>query len=170
VLVQSNFGNRRHLTVDGVPVGHCIGYATTDSPQRRDDGEPPEESKGSIVMVLATDAPLIGAQLNRLARRAGIGLSRVGGFGNNRSGDFTVAFSTANKLPLRQQGLIEGLSMLANEEMNPLFPAAAEAAEEAIVNSLTMARTMTGVRGTTVHELPLDELVRVMKNHARGQQ
>jgi D-aminopeptidase len=167
VLVQSNFGNRRHFTVDGVPVGRHIGYDTTDSPQRRDITEMPEESKGSIVMVLATDAPLIGAQLNRLARRAGIGLARVGGFGNNRSGDFTVAFSTANKLPLQQHGVIGGLAMLGNEDLNPLFVAAAEAAEEAIVNSLTMACTTTGVHGTTVHALPLEVLQRVMREHGR---
>lgn len=168
VLVQSNFGNRRHFTVDGVPVGRHIGYDLVDSPQRRDILEAPEESRGSIVMVLATDAPLVGAQLNRLARRAGIGLGRVGGFGNNRSGDFTVAFSTANRLPLAQHGVIDGLSMLANEDLNPLFVAAAEAAEEAIVNSLTTAATMTGVRGTTVHELPLDLLQQVMRASRAG--
>lgn len=169
VLVQSNFGNRRHFTVDGIPVGRFISYDTTDSPQRRDITEAPEETKGSIVMVVATDAPLISSQLNRIARRAGIGLSRVGGFGNNRSGDFTVAFSTANRMPLQQHGVFTGLSMLGNEDLNPLFVAAAEAAEEAIVNSLTMAHTMTGVRGTTVHELPLDVLQRIMAEHGRTQ-
>lgn len=163
VLVQSNFGNRRHLTVDGVPVGRHLGYDVVDSPQRRDVLEVPAESQGSIVIVVATDAPLIGAQLNRLARRAGIGLGRVGGYGNNRSGDFTVAFSTANRLPLRQHGVTEGLAMLGNEDLNPLFPAVAEAAEEAIVNSLTMAGTMTGVRGTTVHALPLDRLQQLVR-------
>ena len=167
VLVQSNFGNRRHFTVDGVPIGRYIGYDIVDSPQKRDLVEEPQESKGSIVMVLATDAPLIGAQLNRLARRAGIGLSRVGGFGNNRSGDFTVAVSTANRIPLRQHGITSGLSMLGNEDLNPLFVAAAEAAEEAIVNSLTMASTMVGVNGTTVHALPLNLLQELMLEHAR---
>ena len=168
VLVQSNFGNRRHLTVDGVPVGRHIGYDITDSPQRRDDKV--EESKGSIVIVVATDAPLLPPQLNRLARRAGIGLARVGGFGNNRSGDFTLAFSTGNALPFGQHGVVSGLAMLGNEDMNPLFPAAAEAAEEAIVNSLTMAPTTTGVRNTTVHALPLDRLLAVMTQYGRGAQ
>jgi D-aminopeptidase len=167
VLVQSNFGNRRHLTIDGVPVGRSIGYDITDSPQRRDINDAPEETKGSIVMVVATDAPLIGSQLNRIARRAGIGLSRVGGFGNNRSGDFTVAFSTANRMPLQQHGIFTGLAMLGNEDLNPLFVAAAEASEEAIVNSLTMGHTMTGVRRTTVHELPLDVLQRIMADHGK---
>ncbi|TDP60430.1 P1 family peptidase [Roseateles toxinivorans] len=162
VLVQSNFGNRRHLTVDGVPVGRELGYDVTPSPQRRDDGEA-NETKGSIVIVVATDAPLLPPQLNRLARRANAGLSRVGGFGNNRSGDFALAFSTANVLPFEQTGIVQGLTMLAGEDMNPLLPAAAEAAEEAIVNSMTMAATMSGVRGTTVHELPLRKLQALMQ-------
>ena len=164
VLVQSNFGNRRHLTVDGVPVGRELGYDVTPSPQRRDDGLV-DETKGSIVIVVATDAPLLPPQLNRLARRANAGLSRVGGFGNNRSGDFALAFSTANVLPFHQVGLVRGLNMLGGEDMNALLPAAAEAAEEAILNSLTTAGTMTGVRGTTVHELPLDRLQALMRRH-----
>jgi D-aminopeptidase len=170
VLVQSNFGNRRHLTVDGVPVGRELGYDVTPSPQRRDDDSAEDsahETKGSIVIVVATDAPLLPPQLNRLARRANVGLSRVGGFGNNRSGDFALAFSTANALPFEQTGVVQGLSMLAGEDMNALLPAAAEAAEEAILNSLTMAATMTGVRGTTVHELPLRKLQELMQRHGR---
>ena len=166
VLVQSNFGNRRHLTIDGVPIGPYLGYDVVDSPQRRDEVEP-RESGGSIVIVVATDAPLLPSQLNRLARRAGIGLGRVGGFGNNRSGDFTISFSTANVLPFEQHGVVDGLRMLGNEDMNPLFPAAAEATEEAVVNALTMANTMTGYRGNTVHALPLDRLVEIMANGSR---
>ncbi len=167
VLVQSNFGNRRHLTVDGVPVGRELGYDVTASPQRRDD-DAVNETKGSIVIVVATDAPLLPPQLNRLARRANAGLSRVGGYGNNRSGDFALAFSTANVLPYHQVGLVQGLTMLGGEDMNPLLPAAAEAAEEAILNSLTMAHTMTGVNGTTVHELPLERLQALMRRHGTG--
>lgn len=167
VLVQSNFGNRRHLTVDGVPVGRDLGYNVTPSPLQRDAGKV-DETKGSIVIVLATDAPLLPPQLNRLARRANAGLSRVGGYGNNRSGDFALAFSTANMLPFHQVGLVHGLTMLGGEDMNPLLPAAAEAAEEAIVNSLTMASTMTGVRGTTVHQLPLDRLQGLMRHRRAG--
>ncbi len=176
VLVQSNFGNRRHLTVDGVPVGRELGYNVTPSPQRRDDpsdydngsdSDSADETKGSIIIVVATDAPLLPPQLNRLARRANAGLARVGGFGNNRSGDFALAFSTANVLPFEQTGVVQDLSMLGGEDMNPLLPAAAEAAEEAILNSLTMAATMTGVRGTTVHELPLQKLQALMQRHGR---
>jgi D-aminopeptidase len=124
-----------------------------------------DETKGSIVIVVATDAPLLPPQLNRLARRANAGLSRVGGYGNNRSGDFALAFSTANVLPFHQVGMVRGLNMLGCEDMNALLPAAAEAAEEAILNSLTTAGTMTGVRGTTVHELPLDRLQALMRRH-----
>jgi len=171
VLVQSNFGNRKHLTVDGVPVGRHLGYDIIDSPQRRDEEDrvETEGDKGSIIIVVATDAPLLPPQCSRLARRAGIGLSRVGGFGSNRSGDFTIAFSTANRLPFGQTGVTRGLAMLGPEDSNPLFPAAAEACEEAIVNALTSAETMTGVGGTTVHALPLDHLVDVMTRYGRGQ-
>ena len=161
-LVQSNYGNRRDLTIDGVPVGRHIGYDLCDSPQRRDEG--------SIVIVVATDAPLLPPQCKRLAQRAGIGLGRVGGFGSNRSGDFIVAFSTANRLPFVETKVVEGLRMLPNESMNPLFRAAAEAVEEAIVNSMTMAETTTGKDGTTVNALPLDRLVEVMTRYGRGPQ
>lgn len=166
VLVQANFGNRHHLTVDGVPVGRHLGYEVVDSPLRR--GDEAEESQGSIVIVVATDAPLLPPQLNRLARRAGIGLTRVGGYGNNRSGDFTLAFSIGNVLPFGKQGLVQGIRMLANEEMNSLSPAAAEATEEAILNSMTGADAMRGVRGTTVHALPLPALLDIMARYGRG--
>jgi D-aminopeptidase len=167
VLVQSNFGNRGHLTIDGVPVGRHIGYDVVDSPQRRDDGAV-EESKGSIIIVVATDAPLLPPQCTRLARRAGIGLSRVGGYGANRSGDFTIAFSTANRLPFGQTGVVRGISMVGPEDTNALFAATAEACEEAIVNALTTASSMTGARGVTVHALPLELLVDIMSRYGRG--
>lgn len=159
VLVQSNYGNRSELTVDGVPVGRHIGYDVVDSPQRRE--------QGSIVIVTATDAPLLPPQCRRLAHRATIGLSRVGGFGSNRSGDFSLAFSTANRVPFNEQTIVDGLRMLPNEWMNPFFRAVAEACEEAIVNSLTMAETTTGVAGTTVHAIPLDLLREIMDRYGR---
>jgi D-aminopeptidase len=159
-LIQSNYGNRKDLTIDGVPVGRHIGYDITESPQRRDEG--------SIVIIVATDAPLLPPQCRRLARRAGIGLGRVGGFGSNRSGDFIIAFSTANRLPFQETGIVEGLKMYPNEDMNDLFRAVAEAVEEAIVNSMTAAETMQGKAGTIVHALPLDRLVEVMALYGRG--
>lgn len=167
VLVQSNFGNRSHLTIDGVPVGRQLPYALVDSPQRR-DGAPGPDTQGSVVVVVATDAPLLPPQLNRLAHRASIGLARVGGMGNNRSGDFILAFSTANVLPFSQHGVTGGLRMLGPEDMNPLAPAAAEATEEAIVNALTCARTTSGVGGRTVHELPLPQLQAIMRAAGRA--
>ncbi|MFN9161920.1 MAG: P1 family peptidase [Alphaproteobacteria bacterium] len=160
VLVQSNYGNRSELTIDGVPVGRHIGYDIVDSPQRRE--------QGSIVIVTATDAPLLPPQCKRLAHRATIGLGRVGGFGSNRSGDFSLAFSTANRLPFHEQEIVSGLQMMPNEWLNPFFRAASEACEEAIVNSLTMAQTTTGVGGTTVHAIPLDLLQEIMTRHNRN--
>ncbi len=160
VLVQSNFGNRSQLSIDGVPIGRKIGYDLVDSPMRRD--EKPSSEGGSIVIVVATDAPLTPSQCNRLAHRAGIGLGRVGGFGNNRSGDFIISFSTGNRIPFQQDKMVEGLCMLPNEDMNPLFPAVAEATEEAIINSMTMADTMTGRDGNIVHAIPLDLLSNFM--------
>ena len=159
VLVQSNYGNRSELTIDGVPVGRHIGYDVVDSPQRRE--------QGSIVIVTATDAPLLPPQCKRLAHRATIGLSRVGGFGSNRSGDFSIAFSTGNRLPFHEQDVVTGLKMLPNEWLNPFFRAAAEACEEAIVNSLTMAETTTGAGGTTVHAIPLNLLSEIMARYGR---
>jgi D-aminopeptidase len=160
VLVQSNYGVRSELCIDGVPVGRHIGYDLVESPQRRE--------QGSIVIITATDAPLLPPQLKRLAQRACIGLSRIGGFGSNRSGDFSLAFSTANRLPFHERAIIGGLSMLPNEAMNPLFRAAAEACEEAIANSLTKAETMTGQDNLTAHALPLDLLVEIMGRYGRG--
>jgi len=120
------------------------------------------------VIVLATDAPLLPPQCARLARRGGIGLGRVGGFGSNRSGDFIIAFSTGNRVPFNDVAIAEGLRMLPNEAMNPLFRAASEAVEEAIINSMTTSDSMTGVDGTTVHALPNDKLVEVMQRYGRG--
>jgi len=159
-LVQSNYGNRRDLTVDGVPVGRHIGYDVVDSPQRRDEG--------SIVIVVATDAPLLPPQCRRLAQRSGIGLGRVGGFGSNRSGDFILAFSTANRLPFHEAAIVDGLRMFPNEDLNPFFRAAAEAVEEAIINSMTMAEEMVGANGTIVRALPTELLVEIMQRYGRG--
>lgn len=160
VLVQSNFGVRSELTVDGVPVGRHLEREAVDADARGD--------KGSIVIIAATDAPLMSAQCRRLAKRACIGLARVGGFGANRSGDFALAFSTANRLPFGDKRVVEGLRMLPNEAMNPLFRAAAEATEEAIVNSMIAAETMAGVGGTTVRALPHDRLIEIMARYGRG--
>ena len=157
VLVQANYGTRRQLTIGGVPVGRLIPTSEIPAPQPTDTG-----TGGSIIIIVATDAPLIPPQLTRLAQRATVGLARLGGLGHNGSGDLFLAFSTAQALPVPPgsggRSLIEGLSMVPNEVINPLFAATADATEEAIVNALCAAETMTGLGGATAHALPLDRV------------
>ena len=146
-LVQSNYGDRADLRLDGFPLGRLLGYDRVPSPF-------PEEraSGGSIIVVVATDAPLIPTQCARLARRATIGLARAGGVGHNGSGDLFLAFATGNHLPAGEKR--RRLVMLDHDQMNPLFAATAEAVEEAILNALCAAETMTGHLGRTAHALP----------------
>jgi len=157
-LVQSNYGDRALLRVDGVPVGREIGPDHTPVPW------PEPRKSGSIIVVLATDAPLLSDQCKRLARRATIGLARVGGTGHNTSGDIFLAFATGNHVPAEDRALLQ-VEMLPHHLLNPLLDAAAEAVEEAILNALTAAETMTGFQGHTAHALPLDELKRVMAKY-----
>ncbi len=160
-LVQANHGDRADLRVDGVPVGQAIDPAFTPLPQRG-----PQEAGSSIVVILATDAPLLPFQNQRLARRAAIGLGRTGSYGHNWSGDIFLAFSTGNHLTPRSEAPYT-VSMVPLEHMDPLFLAAAEAVEEAIVNALCAAETMTGRAGRVCHALPLDEFQRVMRRAKR---
>lgn len=160
VLVQTNYGSRHLLRVDGVPVGREIGYELIPHPWL----EPPKGS--SIIVIVATDAPLLSMQCERLARRATVGLARVGGIGDNGSGDLFLAFATGNHLQRRGAELLE-LKMLPHDQLGLLFEAVAEAVEEAILNALTAAETMTGWQGRTVYALPLDELQRVMGKGAQ---
>jgi D-aminopeptidase len=153
VLVQANYGLRRDLRIDGVPVGRIIG----DSVPRPAD----KDGEGSIIVVIATDAPLIPVQCRRLAQRATVGLARVGGTGRDGSGDIFLAFSTGNHLPSRPHGLYT-IDMLAHEDLNPLFEAAADATEESILNALSGAETMTGYRDRTVYALPLDRVAEIL--------
>ena len=124
---------------------------------------PPQTTEGSIIVVLATDAPLIPLQCQRLARRATTGLSWVGGIGANGSGDIFIAFSTGNHIG--QNDRISSVNMLAPDAMTSLFQAAAEATEEAILNAMCMAETMSGRDGRTIHALPLDLLQEVMRRY-----
>jgi D-aminopeptidase len=121
----------------------------------------PRHDSGSIIAILATDAPLLPGQCARLARRATVGLARVGGIGHNGSGDVFLAFATGNALAAEARAPRE-VRMLPNEHMDPLFEGAAEAVEEAILNALTAAETMTGFEQHRAHALPLDELRHVM--------
>ena len=154
-LVQANYGHRRLLRVDGVPVGEAIDHARVPSAW----GAPRHE--GSIIAVLATDAPLLPGQCARLARRATVGLARVGGVGHNGSGDVFLALATGNALPAGADGPVD-VRMLPNDQMDPLIEGAAEAVEESILNALTAAETMTGYQGHTAHAIPLDELRQLM--------
>ncbi len=158
-LVQANYGERALLRVDGVPVGREI--PTTEIPSCRDT---PAEA-GSIIVVLATNAPLLPIQCQRLARRATTGLAWVGGIGGNGSGDIFLAFSTANRI--QADATTNPIHMLAPHHMTPLFEAAAEATEEAILNAMTAAETMTGQHHRTSHALPLDRLQTIMRKHGR---
>jgi D-aminopeptidase len=159
VLVQSNYGRRDLLQIAGVPVGREI----TDLMPR--DGKP-SGGEGSIIVVLATDAPLLPHQLKRLVKRTALGIGIAGGRGENSSGDIFIAFSTANPENGRTEGIAR-LEMLPNERIDPLFRAAVEATEEAIVNALVAAETMTGLNGNTLHALPHDRLREVLRRYNR---
>lgn len=158
-LVLSNFGWREHLTIAGVPVGRELAA-------RQKEAAPPGDG-GSIVTVLATDAPLSSRQLGRLARRSFLGLARVGSFSSNGSGDITIAFSTSSRVPYPApaEPLVE--SRIHDEQLNPLFLAAVEATEEAIVDSLFTATTVVGRDGNTAPELPISSVVEILGRHGR---
>jgi D-aminopeptidase len=147
-LVQSNFGGI--LTIDGVRVGEKLG--------RYDFQEDLAASAGSCMIVLATDAPLSSRSLERLARRAVLGLARTGSYMSNGSGDFVIAFSTANQVPHTPPRPVRTTGELENDAVSPLFLAAVESVEEAVYNSLTRATTVTGHRGAKGEALPIDRL------------
>jgi D-aminopeptidase len=150
-LVQSNFGGI--LTIDGVRVGEKLGKYDF-----REDLAGPAASGGSCMIVLATDAPLSSRNLERLARRAVLGLARTGSYIANGSGDFVIAFSTANLVPYESGRPVRAVDELENDAVSPLFLAAVESVEEAVYNSLTRATSVTGHRGAKVEALPLDRL------------
>ena len=157
VLVQANYGGRTTLTIAGVPVGREI---TDLRPARGSQGD------GSIIVVVATDAPLLPQQLKRLARRVPLGIARVGGIGTNGSGDIFIAFSTANPGADVGRDVVQ-VEMLPNRSMNPLIQATVQAVEEAIVNALVAGETITGINGNTVYGLPHDRLRDVLRKYNR---
>jgi D-aminopeptidase len=162
VLVQCNCGTRNQLMVAGVPVGREI----PETNQHSAILAPRETEVGSIIIVVATDAPLLPHQLKRLARRATMGLARTGSTSGNSSGDIFMAFSTANANAGKPTGIAD-LKMLSNNEMNDLFTASAEATEEAIINAMVGAETMTGANHQTVAALPHDGLREALKKYNR---
>ena len=184
VLVQCNYGVRRDLRIAGVPVGEEIpdlaGCVANRDPTvrpraRRCDDTPQTGSSdddagarelGSIIVVVATDAPLLPHQLERVVKRVALGVGRNGGYGGNGSGDIFVAFSTANAGAASDTGVAK-VSMIPNPRMNPLFYATVQATEEAIVNALLGAETMTGADDYRVYALPVDRLRAIMKKYGR---
>jgi D-aminopeptidase len=162
VLVQANFGRRNQLRIAGVPVGTEI----TEGMRSSSPAGPMSEDVGSIIIVVATDAPLIAHQLKRIARRAALGVARTGSTSGDGSGDIFVAFSTANPEAAKTTGTVQ-LTMLPNDRMNPVFEATVQATEEAIVNALVAAETMTGADGHKVIALPHDRLREVLKKYNR---
>jgi D-aminopeptidase len=162
VLVQCNCGLRNQLTIAGVPVGREIPGNKVWSSLR----PPGNQEKGSIIIVVATDAPLLPHQLKRLARRASLGLARTGSVSGNGSGDIFIAFSTANSGAWKPTGL-RHLEMVPNDQMDPLFTATVEATEEAIVNALVAAQTMTGADNHTVEALPGAKLRQILTKYNR---
>lgn len=159
VLVQANYGSRASLRIAGVPVGQEIRDLI---PER---GNLDDES-GSIIVVAATDAPLLPHQLKRMATRISLGIGVVGGRGENSSGDIFIAFSTANPGASHDSGLVN-VEMVPNDRMNPLFHAVVQATEEAIVNALVAAETMVGADGKKVYAIPHERLKAVLKKYNR---
>jgi len=155
-LVQSNFGRAQDLLVCGAPVGRQL--------RPPDDSGSRSREKGSIIIVLATDAPATALQLRRLCVRTGAGLARTGTHHGHASGDFAIAFSTASRIPHSPELLVETRTVLADnqEVLEPMFRAVVESVEEAILNSMFMAETMTGRDGNVRHAIPLEEVARMV--------
>lgn len=184
VLVQCNFGSRRDLRIAGVPVGEeitdlqsCIANDApipadlrTDrrcgAPATRNDADADAPEQGSIIVVVATDAPLLPHQLKRLVTRVSLGIGRQGGFGGNGSGDIFVAFSTANARTWSSDSTA-ALRMLPNDRISPLFKATAQATEAAITNAMLAAETTTGANDLRIYALPVDRMLAALKKYGR---
>jgi D-aminopeptidase len=185
VLVQCNYGSRQELSIAGVPVGRALGeeYMPCFPPGTRSSqawfSEYPfvcgqsrvgtagfDEGLGSIIVVVATDAPLLPHQLDRVAARVALGVGRMGGKGENSSGDIFLAFSTANRSVGETQEVVS-VNMLPNDAIDPIFYATVQATEEAIVNALVAAETMEGVDGFRMYELPEDRVREILRAHGR---
>lgn len=164
VLVQSNFGAKRQLTIAGVAIGEelkdTLNYEIKGPPSYKQDGD------GSIIVVVATDAPLLPHQLKRIATRVSLGIGQVGGRGNNGSGDIFIAFSTANPTAFQRDSFTK-LDELPNDLMNPLFEATVQSVEESIINAMVAAETMEGINGNKAYGLPHKKVVSILKKYNR---
>jgi D-aminopeptidase len=161
VLVQTNYGIRESLMINGVPVGKEIKDLMPEMHQMNERSD-----RGSIIVVVATDAPLLPGQLKRIARRVPLGIGRLGGYASDSSGDIFIAFSTANPGAAKRVG-VRDIEMLPNDQISPLFQATVEAVEESIINALLAARTMTGINGNKIYELPENRLLDILKKYNR---
>ena len=168
VLVQANYGLRPQLRVAGAPVGLEIPDLM---PEGRDSGggdaADAADRDGSIIIVVATDAPVLPHQLKRIAKRASLGLGRNGTIASNGSGDIFIAFSTFHKNIGTEEGGLYDLKMLGNSDLNPVFRATVEASEEAVINAMVAAETMTGRNGTKVYAIPHDRLREALRKYNR---
>jgi D-aminopeptidase len=164
VLVQSNFGRKENLTIAGVPIGielkDTMNYIFNAPPSYRQEGD------GSIIVVLATDAPLLPHQLKRISARIPLGVGIVGGRGENGSGDIFITFSTANPSAFQREEFTK-LDELPNDLINPLFEATVQAVEEAIINAMVAAETMEGINGNKAYGLPHKLVVDLLKKYNR---
>jgi D-aminopeptidase len=164
-LVQSNFGSKKNLTIAGVPVGIEL-KDTLNSIYKAPPQSRREEGDGSIIVVVATDAPLLSHQLKRIAQRVTIGMGLVGGRGSNGSGDIYLAFSTANENGFSRDKTTT-VETFSNDKMTPLFEATVHAVEEAIINAMIAAETMEGINGNKAYALPHDLLIETLKKYNR---
>lgn len=165
VFVQTNFGSRASLTIAGVPVGKELKDSLKSVLIKAPQGYR-QEGDGSIIVVVATDAPLLPHQLKRIAQRVSLGIGAVGGYGQNGSGDIFIAFSTANTNAFQREAFSSAV-ILPNDEINPLFEATAQATEEAIVNALVAAETMEGINGNKSFALPHQKVIEILKKYNR---
>src|SRR5215467_4999498 len=156
VLVMSNFGKMHNLRVGGLPVGEVLEEHYREVPRR-------QNTYGSIIAVVATDAPLLPNQLNRLCRRVALGIGRVGSYAAHGSGEIVVGFSTSNVIPRRTRKMVTRVKFLLDQRLDPLYEAVMEATEEAILNSMCMAGPMTGINGNHCPALPLEEVRRLVE-------
>ena len=170
VLVQANYGTRKQLTIAGVPVGKELGdtlpIVINDEPVASSENNSELSETGSIIVVVATDAPLLPHQLKRLAQRVSIGIGKNGGIGGNGSGDIFIAFSTANTSAFSRTKETS-VTMYSNDLMNELFAATIEATEEAIINALVAGKTMKGINDNTVPGLPHEAVIKILKKYKR---
>jgi D-aminopeptidase len=165
VLVQSNFGNKHNLTIAGVPIGIEL-KDTLNSEVHKLAQTHAQEGDGSIIVVLATDAPLLPHQLKRIAQRIALGVGKVGGRGENGSGDIFIAFSTANPGAFNRQSVVN-VKQFPNDQMNPLFEATVQSVEEAIINAMVAADTMEGINGNKSYALPHNKVIELLKKYGR---